>query len=149
MLAFLLLALAGFASPAGAQACTTEATPLVFGAYDPVRTRSSDAVGSIEVRCDTSNGRAIASVGIGLTVAADQQLRAGTGSGLKYLVTQDAGRLLRWGDGATGPLVARALDAEPGERGVVVRLPVYGRIAPGQWVRPGTYSDTIVVTISF
>jgi spore coat protein U-like protein len=56
----------------------------------------------------------------------------------------DAGRTTVWGDGTTGS----AINALTGT-GAAQAISVFGRIPTGQSPAIGTYSDTILVTLTF
>ena len=60
---------------------------------------------------------------------------------LSYVITQDAGRVTNWGL-ATGTVAGTG-------NGSAQTLVVYGRIAAGQYVTPGAYSDTITATVTY
>jgi spore coat protein U domain-containing protein, fimbrial subunit CupE1/2/3/6 len=124
--------------------CSATASNLSFGAYDPLSILPNDATSTITVQCT-------------LLTTYDVGMDAGTGSGasvstrkmtkssetLSYSLYRDATRLLVWGNTVSSDTVQGV------GTGLSVPYTVYGRIPAGQNVSPGTYTDTISVTINF
>jgi spore coat protein U-like protein len=67
------------------------------------------------------------------------------GSFLVYNVFQDGGRTTIWGDGAFGPPVSLVKTA----KNQSFDLFMYGRIPAGQNLPPGSYTDTINITVTY
>ncbi|QIL03193.1 spore coat protein U domain-containing protein [Sphingomonas sinipercae] len=128
---------AGVAS--AAPACGLQSVGVNFGAYSPLSGSSTDGVGQIRVSCDASTTYTIR-----LESGGNPSARGMTGGSdvLQYQLYTDAGRFTAWGDGAAGTSTMVSDQVH----GI---FPVYGRIPGGQNVRPGTYTDTIVVTLGF
>lgn len=138
-----LLVLPAFAT---AQSCRVDVTPIAFGVYDPSSPSASVARGDIVLVCsDTSKGDGVGSVAVRLGGEAARRL-AGAGQMLRYSIFQDAASSRPWWSNA--PLVA-ALPAAAGSGAAELHLPVYGRIAPGQWVAAGAYQDVVEVIVEF
>lgn len=131
--------------------CTVSTAPVAFGDYDPVSANDAtarDATGTVTVTC-TSGAAATVKLGQGANAdpgstdaAPLRRLTDGTNF-LSYQLYSDAGRTTVWGnDGAT--------DVDHTGTGAAVDLTVYGRIAAGQNTVPaGSYTDTVLVTVSF
>lgn len=63
---------------------------------------------------------------------------------MTYGLYKDAARSQPWGDATTpGSTVAGA------GNGLVQQLTVYGRVPPQTTPSPGTYTDTVVVTLTY
>ena len=123
-------------------ACTISADGVNFGSYDASLNQDSDSAGNISVNCDS---------GAAYTLA----LSAGGGSyttrvmnngafALNYNLYTDAARTFVWGDGSG----ATATVGGSGT-GTATNIAVYGRIPARQHPHVGSYSDNIVVTVSF
>jgi spore coat protein U-like protein len=67
------------------------------------------------------------------------------GSKLAYNLFVDPGYATVWGDGTAGsaPSVAVPGGLKP------ARIPVYGALAPRQFVESGSYSDDLYVSLDF
>lgn len=135
-------ATASFAVTATVQAtCAITATPLAFGNYSGVQ---ADATSTISVTCTNTTPYNIglgAGAGSGATVAA-RKMTSGAAL-LNYSLSRDSGRTLNWGNTV-------ATDTLGGTgNGAVQPLTVYGRIAAGQFVAPGSYTDTIIATVTY
>ena len=135
-------ATASFAVTATVQAsCVITATPLAFGTYSGTQV---DATSTMSVTCTNTTPYNIglgAGAGSGATVAA-RKMTSGAVL-LNYSLSRDAGRSLNWGN-----TVATDTLAGTGT-GVAQTLTVYGRIAAGQFVTPGSYTDTIIATVTY
>ncbi len=127
-------------------------TGVSFGVYDPFSPTALDSTGQLRFVC--TGGGAGSFNNRPVTVLLSQgnsnsftprQMRSGEHR-LNYNLYLDGDRSLIWGDGTSGsqqrgPFI-------PGNN-VVNTLTIYGRIPPQQWVAPGTYSDSLRVTIQF
>jgi len=131
--------------------CTIATTAVAFGAYDPVGTNASTALngaGSVSITC-TSGARATVTLGQGSnadtgstdTVPA-RSLTDGSSHFLSYTLYSDSGRTTAWGNTAPTGLASTGT-------GAAVSLPVYGAVSSGQNVPAGSYTDTVVATVTF
>ena len=126
-------------------ACTSSGTSLNFGSrIDPVRTGGAiDATAALSVTCTHTTPY---SVGLSAGSNADasnagaRTMKSGSNV-LPYQLYQDASRSKVWGDGS---------DAYSGVgTGSAQSLTIYGRLPSVAGVVPGSYSDTVTVTVSF
>jgi spore coat protein U-like protein len=131
--------------------CTITTAPVAFGAYDPVVANATTALngtGTVSVTCTSGDSTTVtlgqgANAGGGSTDAAPvRRLNDGATDYLSYSLYQDAGRSTVWGNTA-GTGVAYT------GTGTVTVLTVYGAVAAGQNVPAGSYSDTVIATITF
>jgi spore coat protein U-like protein len=131
--------------------CTISTAPVAFGAYDPVSANATTALngtGTVNVTC-TSGASTTITLGQGSNAntgstdtAPDRRMSDGASHFLAYALYQDSGRATVWGNTAgTG-------EANTGS-GTQNALTVYGAIAAGQNVPAGSYSDTVVATVTF
>lgn len=121
-------------------ACTVNTASVAFGNYDVFAGASTDSTGNISVSCDTSTSYSIAlSAGSGSISA---RTLTGTGSTLYYNLYADPARTLVWGDGSGGSTTVS-------NTAISGSHTVYGRIPAGQNVTAGTYTDTLVITVTF
>ena len=141
--------------------CSITAVSLNFGAYDPSATSPDDSAGTVTVTCRIITKAAAAGELHGDDLERHErhqcghcaQMGAGAGR-LGYNVFTDPARTQVWGNGngRHGDRVGRD-DRRPGRRQRQARRPsrtrVYGRIPQLQDAVPGTYSDTLLVTLTF
>ncbi|MEO8184067.1 MAG: spore coat U domain-containing protein [Deltaproteobacteria bacterium] len=143
-----LLALALLLVPraASAMSCTILSVPaLAFGNYNVFSAAPLDTSTLISFHCDNVGASTIT---IGLSrgsslLFAPRTLTLGAFV-LTYNVYRDASHTSVWGDDVTswlGPLTP--LD------GVDDSRTVFGRIEPGQNAHAGSYTDTLIVTVTF
>ncbi len=144
-----MLAGLGLLAPGQARAACQirSAVGLNFANYTPTSPLPLDTAGSITYQCllqltpmtiDLSPGQS--------GTHAHRSMRGPASNTLSYNLYVDAARLLVWGNGASGtsrygpviPLLA-----------IDVTVPIYGRIPAQQTVPAGTYSDTLVMTMTF
>lgn len=132
--------------------CTVSALSTSFGAYDTFSAVPLDAAGQVTVTCQFLIGVLVGyTVQLGTGSSGSYSTRSLSGSGyqLDYNLYVDSARSTVWGDGSGGTttvndgyLITLLL---PYERNYTV----YGRIPAAQNVPPGSYSDTIVVTVNY
>jgi spore coat protein U-like protein len=146
-----LVCLAGFTLlPTAANALCTSfgvtATALNFDVYDPAAGGATAATGTVTVQC-----------GVGLLPSFSVALSKGGGTyaqrmmvkgadELNYNLYADSAHMMVWGDG-TGGTVTQSLT------GIITlgstKYTVFGLVDAGQYPAPGTYSDSITVTVNF
>jgi spore coat protein U-like protein len=125
--------------------CTIVATPVAFGAYDPVAA-PPDAQGGVTVTCTKGTTWSI-DLGDGShKVAAGNTTRAMSDGGTNYLHYElyfDSNRTTTWYNG-----VAVGANGVSNGKATTYAFPVYGKIldADPAW---GAYSDTVVATVNF
>lgn len=137
-----LLACAAYfavAEQAAAATCSVNPQAVSFGSYDPLDTTERDGVGNINITCDAPVDFTV-SLSAGSGTYQERKMFSGA-SHLSYNLYTDASRAVVWGDGISAGDVSAS--------GTSVDLPVYGRIAPRQNVPAETYSDVVIVTISY
>jgi spore coat protein U-like protein len=133
-------------------ACTVSATDLNFGTYDTSAAGATDGTGNINVHCTFLIAIALhytvkLSTGGSGTYTPREMQRDATYS-LAYNLYVDSTRLTIWGDGSG----STDFDKFSSLLGLLVHdrnYPVYGRIPAQQNVPPGSYSDTITVTVEY
>lgn len=122
---------------------------LAFGAYDPVSANAAsdlDSSGTIAVTCTNGASTSItlgqgANAAVGSTDAAPlRQMNDGSTNNLSYNLYSDAGYTTVW-DNSTGVSYTGT--------GAADSVTVYGRVGAGQNVPAGSYSDTVVATVTF
>ena len=131
--------------------CTISTSALAFGSYDPVSANASaalDGTGGVTVTC-TNGAAATITLGQGTnaTIGSNDAapLRRLKDSGTNYIsysLYQDSGRSAVWGNTA-GTGVSHT------GSGAATAISVYGRISAGQNLPAGSYSDTVVATVTF
>jgi spore coat protein U-like protein len=139
----------GVPATAGAATCTIEGTVgVAFGTYDVFEGAPVDSVGSIDYSC----------TGVGVSDMITIELGTGGGGSfaprhlldgpdtLAYNLFLDASLLVVFGDGTAG--TSRIGPSKPPEDDAIT-VSVYGRIPPRQDARVGSYTDTVMVTITF
>ncbi len=123
--------------------CSVAANNLNFGTL-ALLTANADATTALDVTCTAGASYQIGLNG-GLSGAADptQRKMASGANQLTYGLYQDAGRATPWGS-------TLGVDTVPGAgTGASQILTVFGRIPPQPTPSPATYSDTIVVTVTY
>jgi spore coat protein U domain-containing protein, fimbrial subunit CupE1/2/3/6 len=140
--------------------CSITAVSLNFGAYDPLVTSPDDSTGTVTVTCRITtqaatrvNYTVTISNGMNGTTPSTRQMGGGTAR-LGYNVFTDPARSQVWGSGTGGTVIASgAMTVGPGVGNgggtQTVTHTVYGRIPQLQDAVPGTYSDTLLVTLTF
>jgi spore coat protein U-like protein len=154
--AVLMLLWAG--SAVGGASCSVVATGVNFGAYDISLAAPNDSIGDVTVTCSYVPPGAATAVNIAASLStgvsgsySPRQMGFGPAR-LNYNLYLDAARSSIWGNGLSGTGIATGeLRVGPGIGNGTrsAQFPVYGRVPAQQVVGMGSYSDTIVVTVTF
>lgn len=134
-------------------ACTASASSTNFGIYNPFSISPLNGTGNIQVSCSLLGVLSIlVSYDIllnpGTSGVFTNRTMAGGSYNLNYNLYTNSGRSLIWGDGSGGTSIITD-SYLLGLLTTVRNYPVYGQIAAGQNLPPGTYSDTIMVTVNY
>jgi spore coat protein U-like protein len=139
----------------GAVRCTVAASGPLFGVYNPLSAAPAYANGQVQATCTLLSGGAttlslVSSYSTGKSGSyALRSMLAGTGT-LSYNLFFDAAYTQIRGDGTGGSQTGGAtLALTPGNPTQTSTSTIYGRIPASQDVAPGSYADTIVVTITY
>lgn len=129
--------------------CSIAASPtLGFGSYSPLSGSALDATGNLSVSCTTGSTAPTialndgANPGAGSSGVVPVRQMASGANRLGYFLYQDAARTTNWGDGVTAKAVSTP-------DGIAHNETIYGRVTGGQNKPNGSYTDTVLVTISF
>jgi spore coat protein U-like protein len=157
-----LLAMFGLVLPTMAAAganCSVTALSINFGVYDPTLNLPDDSTGSVTVTCtyvppDTARVNYVVSIANGQNSASAMTRQMGSGgeARLAYNVYDDPGRTRIWGNGFGGTVVATgkmALGPGVGNSTRTMTHTIYARIPGLQDAVPGTYLDSLVVTLTY
>jgi spore coat protein U-like protein len=127
--------------------CTLSGTTLAFGTYTGSQIDTSAA---LSVTCTNTTAYTVGldggshSSGGGETP--NRRMGGPSGARLNYTLFSNAGRTTQWansvGEGGSG-IVSGTGD------GSAQVLNVYGRLAAGQYVTPGGYTDTVTATVTY
>jgi spore coat protein U-like protein len=149
---------AGAGTAQAAVDCSIAAISVNFGTYDPSVTAAEDSVGTVSVTCrhisggaDRVNYSVTLSNGLFGTTAATRSMAAGAGR-LGYNVFTDPARTQVWGNGTSSTVIASGsmiIGPGTGNGTRTITHTVYGRIPQLQDAVPGTYADTLQVTLTF
>jgi spore coat protein U-like protein len=122
--------------------CTISATNLTFGNYTGAVNNSTS---TISATCTSGTAYTVA-LSAGLATGATVTSRSMTGPGsalLHYSLFSNSGRTTNWGNTSATNWVSGS------GNGAAQPLTVYGQIPAGQYVKPGSYTDTITVSVTY
>jgi spore coat protein U-like protein len=122
--------------------CSLSATALGFGTYSGALLKVNSAVTATCTNTTTYNVGLNQGTATGATVTT-RQMTGPSSSLLNYTLFSNAGLTTNWGN-----TVGTSTLAGTGN-GSAQALTVYGEIPAAQYVRPGSYSDTITATITY
>jgi spore coat protein U-like protein len=122
--------------------CTISATTLGFGNYSGALINANS---TLTVNC---TNKTVFDIGLnaGTSRGATVTTRKMTGPAsatLSYSMFRDSAHTLNWGDTVSTDTVQKT------GTGSAVQYSVYGQLPAGQFVTPGTYTDTIVATVTY
>lgn len=131
--------------------CSISTTPLDFGTYDPIGGADLDGEASVETTC-TAGSSPVPVITLGQgnnpnfgSSEADPLRRMKTSSGnnyLSYFLYKDSNRSTLWGNTAGSGVIVTAT-------GAAETTYVYGRVPASQNVQAGSYTDTVLATVTF
>ena len=123
--------------------CTVSATAVNFGSSGPI-TSNVDASGTVSVACTNATPYAVALNGgnAGASDPTQRKMSKGTES-ITYGLYQNPARSQPWGSTSGGNTVGGS------GSGSGQALTVYGRVASQTTPSPGTYTDSVVVTVTY
>jgi len=134
--------------------CSVAINSIVnFGTYNPLPGTAADTAGRFTVTCDLTLGLlgtyTVALSKGGSNSYAPRKMSSGSNT-LNYNLYIDAARTAVWGDGSGGTSIVSDPSLLTLLGHVVREYDVYGRILPNQQTTPpGTYNDTITVTVTY
>jgi spore coat protein U-like protein len=139
-----LFLLAGGAQPAAAATCSAYASSLVFGNY--VSTTTVTTTGTVTVICPSGTAYEIglnAGMGNGATVTT-RTMTGGAGgqATLAYALFSNAAHTSNWGNTSGSGWVAGT------GTGSAQSYNIYAQLPAGQYVAPGSFTDTITASIT-
>ena len=122
--------------------CRVSTSGLAFGVYEPTRAQPTTSIASFQLECSGA-GSFVASLDVEAVAAPHRTLVSGK-SGLVYEIYEDAAHTRRF----TAPLT---LSAGPSQRvgQTAISVPIYGVVAPRQWVPAGIYQDQVRITLIY
>jgi spore coat protein U-like protein len=143
------------AAQAQAADCSLGITGLAFGSYDPLAASALDSTSTVTVTCSKTaagservNYTLTASTGAGGSYASRAMFQAS--ERLAYNLYQNSARTTIWGNGSGGSsIITGSFNLSIGTPTRTRNHTVYGRIPPSQNAASGSYSDTLVVTLTF
>ena len=157
LLALCLAPVAAVAAPAGTDCRLVSGGSLGFGPYDVFAVAPNDSLVNVAVSCGTRSGgpqRLTLLMGVdqgmnGTSVTARRLLHTGgSGDTLGYGLYRDVGRTSVWGTTENVNTVSTLVNV-PNNGSATATFTIFGRLPAGQDVSPGTYSDTVGVTLIY
>jgi spore coat protein U-like protein len=136
------------AHAASITSCTATATSVAFGTYTPLQITVLASAGTITISCTGVKGRNTVTIDLSQGASGlytTRTLKAGAAT-LNYNLYQDAANTEIWGNGTGGSTEASATIRKAAPTAV---LTVYGSVLARQDPAPGSYGDTITVSVNY
>lgn len=147
-------ALLAFVAPArAAYSCTVTVNDLAFGLYSVLNSIDTDSTADITVDCSGSDNtkiNATTEISAGSSGSFNPRTMLNGASALNYNIYTKSNHNQIWGDGSGGSVtqtISCSLKGPPTTCSTPKTL--YGRIPIGQSVPAGSYTDMLIVTITF
>jgi spore coat protein U-like protein len=122
--------------------CLVSATPLALGTYTGAVANSTSAVSVTCTNTTPYNVGLSAGLATGATVTT-RQMTGPASAVLSYALFSDSSRTVNWGQ-------TIGTDTVTGTgNGAAQAITVYGQATAGQFVAPGSYTDTITATVTY
>ncbi len=122
--------------------CKVSATSLAFGNYAGAVLNSTSTITATCTKTTPYNIGLNAGTATGATVTT-RKMTGPSSAKLSYSLFRDSGHSQNWGNTVGTDTVSGT------GTGVAQSITVYGSIPAGQYVTPGSYSDTITVTLTY
>jgi spore coat protein U-like protein len=123
--------------------------PINFGIYDPLSKTPNQVTTHLKVICqDGSNSFSISLTPGNSQNYANRKMISSL-SELSYNLFLDPAATQVWGDGSNGTKQLSGLVTCNFGNLCSKSIPIYGQIAPLQFVAPGEYSDIITITVNY
>jgi spore coat protein U-like protein len=122
--------------------CTLSASTMNFGTYSGLQL---NVTATLTITCTNTTTYNVG-LNAGLATGASVTARKMTGPAsatLNYAMFQDSARTLNWGNTVGTDTLSST------GNGSAQLSSIFGRLAAGQSVNPGAYSDTIIVTVTY
>lgn len=135
--------------------CTVTSTSTAFGVYNPFSVTPTFANGTVQVTCTLLSGGAttvtlVSSYSTGASGSYAMRTMLSGANALNYNLFYDAAYTQIRGNGTGGSTTGGAtLILTAGNPTQSASGTIYGRIPAGQDIAAGSYSDTIIVTITY
>lgn len=147
-LLFCLLSLGVWEEAWGAT-CRVDPLPIRFGKYDPFSPSPLTGTGRIDLKCDAVGIRFRVKLDSGQNAVGFQPRRLKISSGqesLGYNLYRDITHTEIWGDGTPPTVIQEGVSSKKGAK---LSFTLYGRIPASQNISPGSYTDTVRVTVEW
>ncbi|MDE2069775.1 MAG: spore coat protein U domain-containing protein [Gammaproteobacteria bacterium] len=134
-----------------APSCTISSTAVNFGNYNPLNVASVTGTSTLTFQCPSGVPRSGITYTISLSSGSGtyvQRTLTSGGNVLNYNLYTDSTLTTVWGDGSSGSTTVSTTVSRPQARAGVTNT-VYGNIPAQQDMIPGSYTDTITVTVTF
>lgn len=133
--------------------CTATPTATAFGAYDPNSPSAATTTATITVGCQGPVALTLPfTVGLSAGVSGKVGARTMTsgGSVLNYEIYTSNAYSTVWGDGTSGSsTVSGLVNITLLNINTTTTFTAYGLIPAGQLASPGSYTDTVIVTVNY
>lgn len=121
--------------------CSASTANLSFGTYTGA---ASTAQANVTVTCTSATGYTIALSSGSNYSGTTRRMKSSSGQFIGYALYHDAAFTSAWGDGTTAGTTASGTGT-----GAAQSFTVHGRAPAGPLPTPGSYSDAVVVTVSY
>lgn len=137
-------------APAPAQAaCTISTVGVAFGVYNSLGAAPDDGTGTVNAACHPSDQSPVVSLSAGLYGSYSTRRMSSGSDELDYNLYTDLNRAIVWGDGSAGSQSVTLTNGTVNAGTRRFTRTIYGQIPAGQQASFGSYTDTLMVTITF
>ena len=134
--------------------CSVSTTGITFGVYDPASaTDKTNNSGTVTITCSTTSRPTGTTATITLSKGSGtfaQRVMTNGSNSMNYNVYKDSAYTQVWGDGTGSTFANSWVGATDNGSSVAVPFTLYGKIPALQYnVVPGSYSDSLTVTVTY
>jgi spore coat protein U-like protein len=132
--------------------CTVTTTTVAFGTYNAGAVSPTDASGAVTATCTSGTTYTVAlDAGANAGSAGDvttRRMTDGSSHFLPYQIYLDSSHTTIWGGGLNGSSINPTSSTFSGN-GTAQGYTAYGRLTAGNYVTAGSYTDTVVATVTY
>lgn len=133
--------------------CSVNASSVTFSGYNPISGSAATATGNVAVTCTAFVATLLVSYNIaldkGIYGTFSARMMKYSSTLLQYNLYTSVGQTTVWGDGTAGTGTVSDSYLLGILLPVTRNYSVYGNVPASQNVTPGTYQDTITVTVTY
>ncbi len=122
--------------------CTVSATTVAFGV---VQFSAVNSTGTVTINCNANDASITVALSTGGNASYSPRKMSSGANKLQYNLYKDSAHTLIWGNGASGTVT----NTGSAIANVALKFTVFGQVPAQALPAPGSYTDSITVTVTY